>query len=127
MGEEHEELVQELKGMAVRGDPEHVLKRLRQFYARTKDMQLKQRLGDLLKYIGNNIEGITNYTKVGYYGSGAVEKTIDVTICRRFKNRAMGWQAGGANNLIRLRMLKLNREWDQYWTGRQATSIRWLR
>jgi hypothetical protein len=43
------------------------------------------------------------------YGSGAVEKHIDLAICRRFKGQGMRWTRRGANRLLKLRLKELDR------------------
>jgi hypothetical protein len=53
------------------------------------------------------------------YGSGPVEKTVDTTVARRFKKRGMRWYRRNVNPLLRLRLLKLNGEWDAYWKQRK--------
>ena len=45
-------------------------------------------------------------------GSGAVEKNIDIAIARRFKLRGMSWSKEGASNLLALRLLYLNKDFD---------------
>ena len=47
-------------------------------------------------------------------GSGAVKKNIDVAIARRFKLRVMSWSEESASNLLALRFLYLNKEYDEY-------------
>ncbi len=42
-------------------------------------------------------------------GSGAVEKHIDLAICRRFKGQGMRWTRKGANRLLKLRIRELDR------------------
>lgn len=42
-------------------------------------------------------------------GSGAVEKHIDLAICRRFKGQGMRWTRKGANRLLKLRIQELDR------------------
>jgi hypothetical protein len=37
----------------------------------------------------------------------------------------MGWYKGGANPLLRLRLLKLNGEWDTYWQERRKKVVRY--
>lgn len=51
-------------------------------------------------------------------GSGAVEKTVDVLVARRFKLRGMSWYEKNAAKLLRIRLLKINGEWDNYWDKR---------
>lgn len=44
--------------------------------------------------------------------SGAVEKNIDIDIARKFKLRNMGWSKEGTSNLLALRLLYLNKDFD---------------
>ena len=66
----------------------------------------------------NNLDWIANIARVQAYGYGPVEKTVDIAVARRFKKRGMSWYRGGANPLLKLRLLKLHREWDTYWQER---------
>ena len=43
-------------------------------------------------------------------GLGAIEENIDVVIGRRFKR-----QREGANNLLKLRILRYNTKWGEFW------------
>ena len=43
-----------------------------------------------------------------------MEKNIDIVIARIFKLRGMSWSKGGASNLLSLRLLYLNNEYDNY-------------
>ena len=40
----------------------------------------------------------------------SIEKTVDIAVSRRFKKRGMSWYRQCANPLMKLRLLKLNRE-----------------
>jgi hypothetical protein len=42
-------------------------------------------------YVRNNLDWIGNITKVKAYGSGPVEKIMDIKVARRFKRRGMNW------------------------------------
>jgi hypothetical protein len=67
----------------------------------------------------SNLDWIENIPKVDGYGSGPMEKTVDITVARRFKRRGMSWRPARVNPLLKLRFLKLNGEWNQYWQERQ--------
>ncbi|MBT9169641.1 MAG: hypothetical protein DDT19_03004 [Syntrophomonadaceae bacterium] len=43
------------------------------------------------------------------------EADAGIPVARRFKKRGMSWYKKGANPLLKLRLLKLNGEWDAYW------------
>lgn len=71
-----------------------------------------------------NYDWIENISLVGGYGSGPIEKTVDITVAKRFKKRGMSWYKKGANPLLKLRLLKLNGEWDAYWQKRRKELVR---
>jgi hypothetical protein len=84
----------------------------------------REKLASVIKYVRSNLDWIANIPKVDCAGSGPVEKTVDITVARRFKKRGMSWYRGGANPLIKLRLLKLNGEWDEYWQERRKEFAR---
>jgi len=75
-------------------------------------------------YVSNNALGITNYTIVPLPSSGPMEKAVDITVCRRFKLRGMSWLRRGVTHLLRLRLLRLNGQWERYWRGRFEAALR---
>jgi len=84
-----------------------------------------EKLDDLLSYLEENWHGIYGSRnlrgKVGareilVVGSGGIEKNIDLALCRRFKGRGMRWTRSGAQNLLKLRLLRHDRkDWKAYW------------
>ena len=74
----------------------------------------REKIASVIKYVRFNLDWISNIPMVDGYGSGSVDKTVDITVARRFKKRGMSWYRGGASRLIKLRLLKLNGEWDKY-------------
>ena len=89
------------------------------------DIEKKKKIVGVMGYVKANLDWIENIPKVGGYGSGPVEKTVDIRVTRRFKKRGMSWYKGGANPLLRLRLLKLNGEWDAYWQERRKEFARY--
>jgi len=87
-----------------------------------------EKLDDLLGYLEENWDGIYGSrnlkSKVGakevlVVGSGGIEKNIDLMLCRRFKGRGMSWSRAGAQNLLKLRLLRYDRkDWNAYWRRR---------
>jgi len=83
---------------------------------------------DAMGYISDNLSSIWAIDRlrgkapqeVLVVGSGAIEKNVDIAIARRFKARGMSWSALGARNLMALRMLALNDEFDRYFSRRAA-------
>ena len=64
-------------------------------------------------------KGKVGVKEVLVVGSGGVEKNIDLALCRRFKGRGMSWSRAGAQNLLKLRLLRYDRkDWRAYWRRR---------
>lgn len=77
----------------------------------------KQEINNLLEYLKNNKEGIygSKDFEINKVGSGAIEKNIEIMIGRRFKKQGMSWSKEGAQALLKLRVLKQNKEdWDKF-------------
>ncbi len=77
----------------------------------------RQEINNLLEYLKNNKEGIygSKDFEINKVGSGAVEKNIEIIIGRRFKKQGMSWSKEGAQALLKLRVLKQNKEdWDKF-------------
>ena len=84
-----------------------------------------EKLEELLNYLEENRDGIygsrslrdrIGARQVLVVGSGGVEKNIDLILCRRFKGRGMSWSRAGAQNLLKLRLLRYDRkDWKAYW------------
>jgi hypothetical protein len=67
----------------------------------------------------NNRAGIENYLVVPLASSGPMEKAIDILAARRLKNRGMSWRRKGAHNMVRLRTLRLNNRWNDFWNRKR--------
>lgn len=117
-GKENADLADTLCELAYYGQSASLLENIKLDIARCRDPDKTKKLRDLYSYVRSNVDGIENYKKVGIVGSGAVEKTVDVLVARRFKGRGMSWYNTNAAKLLRLRLLKLNGEWDNYWNKR---------
>lgn len=74
----------------------------------------------LISYVVANAEGIENYTRTDLFGSGCVEKAVDVIVSRRLKCRGMSWLKPGALGILKLKLLRFNNEWDSHWESRFA-------
>lgn len=85
----------------------------------SRDRLKSEKLFQLAEYVMNNAEWIRNIPEVEGYGSDPVEKTVDITVSRRFKKRGMSWVWQRVNPMLELRLLKLNGEWDAYWHQRK--------
>lgn len=76
----------------------------------------------LLRYIRTNALGIANYARSDLFGSGCVEKGVDLIVSRRFKGLGRTWFKPGALGMLKLRMLRFNGQWDDYWAARLAAA-----
>ena len=123
LGEEKKETVEKLKLLALEGDAQEIVKRLMKVVP--EDIERSEKIIQVASYVMNNAEWIRNIPKVKGYGSGPVEKTVDITVSRRFKKRGMSWYRQGVNPLLQLRLLKLNGEWNEYWNERKEESARY--
>jgi hypothetical protein len=119
LGEEKEWVVEGLKEEALRGRGSEILRRLMEEGAKVRDVEKRKKISEAMIYVRRNLDWIENIPKVGGYGSGPVEKTVDIAVARRFKKRGMSWYRRNANPLLTLRLLKLNGEWDTYWQQRR--------
>ncbi len=105
----------EVVSACVAGDPAGALRVLKA----TKPAQERlEAWRKLLFYIRSNALGIENYTRTDLFGSGCVEKAVDVLISRRFKLRGMSWLKPGAQGMVKLKVLRYNRTWNDHWGSR---------
>jgi len=125
LGEEREKEVEACKALALAGRGSEIIQRLMQVSSQMKSLEEMKKIVQVMGYVRGNLDWIANIPKVGEYGSGPVEKTVDVTVCRRFKKRGMSWYRWGANPLLKLRLLKLNGEWEAYWQSRRDATARY--
>lgn len=125
LGKEREKEVEACKALALAGQGAEILKRLMQVGGQAKSGEEMKKIAQVMGYVRDNLDWIANIPKVGGYGSGPVEKTVDITVARRLKKRGMSWYRGGANPLLKLRLLKLNGEWEAYWQSRRDATARY--
>jgi hypothetical protein len=88
------------------------------------DLARSDKLVAVWGYVTNNQRAIENYAIVPLASSGPMEKAVDIVIARRFKARGMSWFRRGVSALVRLRLLRLNGTWTNYWSGRFAAALR---
>lgn len=124
LGEERKEVVKSLMESAYGGEGSEILRRLMKLSGRIRDQDSRQKIVKVMGYVRENLPWIANIPKIKPMGSGPVEKQVDVVVCRRFKKRGMSWYRTKANPLLKLRLLKLNGQWEQYWKARQEATAR---
>ncbi len=118
-GAERPRLVAACLAAAWQGDVLALQRRLRTMRARVAAPERRAAMDELLGYIAANAEGIRNLARLEATGSGAVEKTVDVVVTHRYKKRGMSWRRPGSRALLKLRLLRLNGEWEAYWQARR--------
>ncbi len=116
--EADEPLREEIVAACTRGDPHSALLLLATF--RLQSSEQAEQARKLAAYIRDNEVGIANYARSDLFGSGSVEKAIDIIVSRRFKLRGMSWLRPGAAGMLKLRLLKFNKEWDSHWQRRMG-------
>ena len=123
LGEKKTETVAKLKSLALEGKAEEIVNRL------MKEVSVERKKSEdifkLAEYVMNNAEWIRNIPKVKGYSSGPVEKTVDITVSRRFKKRGMSWYRHRVNPWLQMRLLKLNGEWETYWDQRKEELVQY--
>ena len=126
LGEEKKALLESLKALALQGKGRAIIRRLLEQGSTTKEAAKIKKIVEAMNYVPSNLDWIDNIPKVMGYGSGPVEKTVDITVARRFKKRGMSWYKKGANPLLKLRLLKLNGAWEAYWQERRKEVARYV-
>ena len=71
----------------------------------------------ITKYYQNNRERMKygQYRNIGcgIIGSGAIESAHRTVIQKRMKQSGQRWSTKGAKNMLRLRVISMNRRWDK--------------
>ena len=115
---DHPHLVKRLKRHLYRGEGNKIIPAIR--LAKINGIGDPKQVEDLLGYLEANQAGFYGARSlrpqlspearlVCVEGSGAVEKHIDLAICRRFKGQGMRWTRAGANRLLKLRIKELDK------------------
>ena len=56
--------------------------------------------------------------------SGAMEENIEVVIGGSFERQGMSWSREGANNLLKLRILRQNKDdWEEFWERQKLAGV----
>jgi len=74
---------------------------------RPSDDHHRELLRQFCAYVEQNRDGL-HYRPGQIWGSGVVEKLVDVVVGKRMKRQGMSWSLGGANNLLALRCNHIN-------------------
>lgn len=105
------------------GDVDGALKYIHGLRKRFRKRYKRKHLQRLADYIQRNREGIwyQEAREKGIpIGAGSADKTGDILICRRMKLRGMRWTRANADNVLSIRILVLNGEWDEFWENYKA-------
>jgi len=114
-------VLESVTAACVAGDPDTALKLLLEWGV-PADAERAEKYRKLLYYVRTNAAGIANYARSDLFGSGAVEKAVDLIVSRRFKHRGMSWLRPGALGMLKLRMLRFNGTWEAHWASRLAAA-----
>ncbi len=71
------------------------------------DSRHREALSEFRQYVEQNREGL-HYEAGAIWGSGVIEKMVDVVVGKRMKRQGMSWSKQGANNLLALRCHRIN-------------------
>ena len=98
------------------GQVDRALSRLEAYRSEAKE---QKPVDDLRSYLEARRAALPPYRQrrmaQQYIGSGQAEKTNDLVVVRRQKNRGMHWRPSTSEALGRLKVLQLNGDWDAYW------------
>jgi len=100
------------------GDVDSALDCIHGLRKRFRKRYKREHLKRLADYIQRNREGIWYQEareKGVPIGAGSADKTGDLLICRRMKLRGMRWSRANADNVLNIRILVFNGEWDAFW------------
>ena len=78
----------------------------------------RQAVQELETYLGNQGERLAydRFRAAGYdIGSGRVESACKHVVAVRMKRSGMIWSDDGAQDILSLRAVRLNGEWDRFW------------
>ena len=117
-----EEIEEELKDLLYNGKVKEAVDKLQELRSKLC-AEGQEAVSKLIGYIQRNQEGMwyKEARERGIdIGVGTAEKAVDLVICRRFKQRGMIWTRRGANALVKIRLLVLNKRWNQYWESKLA-------
>lgn len=74
---------------------------------RPSDERHRESLRQFREYVEQNRDGL-RYQPGEIWGSGVVEKIVDIVVGKRMKRQGMSWSKDGANNLLALRCHHIN-------------------
>jgi len=74
---------------------------------RPSDQKHRKALDEFLQYLQQNRDGL-QFRPGAIWGSGVIEKMVDVVVGKRMKRQGMSWSKRGANNLLALRCQRIN-------------------
>jgi len=99
------------KELLLDSQTQKVIENISQISGKEKDKQ------DLMNYYQNNINRMDykkyRETGCGIIGSGAIESAHRTVIQKRMKLSGQHWSRSGARNMLRLRIISMNRQWHK--------------
>ena len=109
-----------LKWKVWHGKSTQALDRLGKLYLALLGTDYADKAHDLLKYLSNNIDYLTNYQlrkeSMLPYTSSVIESTIETLVNTRHKKKHKAqWSREGAHNILQIRSSRASKKWDQEW------------
>lgn len=117
--------VEELEALLWDGQVRTILERLRTERLRTRANSKRAALQALITYIGNQDDRLAydRFRAAGFdIGSGQVEAACKHVVAIRMKRCGMRWSKAGSQNVLSLRTVWLNRDWNRLWDAHPLAS-----
>lgn len=111
--EQRKKWLEKQKSALLNDEVKQVIKKLKTLHPKGKTAQAEQE--NLLNYLQKNERRMLykTYKEMGYkIGSGAIESAHRTVIQKRLKQSGQRWTMAGAQNIIDLRLMNMNGQWN---------------
>jgi hypothetical protein len=129
LGDAFEDSLERAKWKLWHGKVDEALTKLELLKSNVTDEKKRSKLNGLYKYIKNNKERVVNYEQRKKanktFTSQVVESHIESVINARHKRSSgkMQWTRVGAHNVLQIRAIITNKEWDNRWQGAVLSAL----
>jgi hypothetical protein len=128
LGDAFEDSLERAKWKLWHGKVEEALTKLELLKSNVTDEKKQSKLNGLYQYIKNNKEHIVNYDQRKKdnktYTSQVAESHIESLINARHKSSGkMQWTRVGAHNVLQIRAIITNKEWENRWQGAVLSAL----
>ena len=109
-----------LKWIVWHGKSTQAVERLGKLYLALLGTDYADKVHDLLKYLSQNMDYLTNYQlrkdSILPYTSSVIESTIETLVNTRHKKKHKAqWSREGAHNILQIRSSRASKKWNQEW------------